>query len=326
MSMAAAVVTGTRRLSFSNSAGSREFDLYVPVGLTGRPALLVMLHGGQMDAAEFAVASRMNDFADRHGFLVAYPEQSREANASGYWNWFRPEDQQADGGEPSIIAGITRQIMAEWTIDPDRVWIAGLSAGGAMAAVMTATHPQLYTAAGVHSGLPYQAARDVGSAFAAMSIGRDSDAAAGPAPLIVLHGDRDTTVVVSNADRLIDARLATHNASIHQASIHQASTDQVELRIVTSTGDESPGNRPHTRTAHILPSGQVIAESVIVHGGGHTWFGGDPRAGHTDPLGPDASAELVRFFLEQPTPDPEPPTTGAKVHPWQHLWPFSRQR
>ena len=105
MSMAAAVVTGTRRLSFSNSAGSREFDLYVPVGLTGRPALLVMLHGGQMDAAEFAVASRMNDFADRHGFLVAYPEQSREANASGYWNWFRPEDQQADGGEPSSVEG-----------------------------------------------------------------------------------------------------------------------------------------------------------------------------------------------------------------------------
>lgn len=316
MSTAAAVAAGTRRLSYSNSAGSREFDLYVPSGLTGRPALVVMLHGGQMDAAEFATATRMNDFADRHGFLVAYPEQSREANASGYWNWFRPEDQHAEGGEPSIIAGITRRIMAEWPVDPNRVWIAGLSAGGAMAAVMAATHPQLYTAVGVHSGLPYLSARDVGSAFAAMSIGRDSDAAAGPAPLIVLHGDRDTTVVVSNADRLIDARLATH----------EASTESIKLRIFTSTDDESPDNRPHTRTAHILPGGQVVAESVIVHGGGHTWFGGDPRAGHTDPLGPDASAELVRFFLEQPTPDPEPPTTGAKVHPWQHLWPFSRQR
>ena len=281
--------------TFSNQAGSRPYKLYVPSDYHGQSVpLIVMLHGCTQSPDDFAAGTRMNAAAEEHTCLVAYPGQTNSANMQKCWNWFSAADQQRDAGEPSLIAGITREVMLDYAIDPRRVYIAGLSAGGAAAAIMGDAYPDLYAAIGVHSGLACGAAHDMPSAFAAMQ-GNSGPARrrarTGPVsskprvvPAIVFHGDKDTTVNPSNAD-LVVAQLG-QGASLRR---------QIEKGQVA-------GGLPYSRMLHANASGETVVEQWVIHGAGHAWSGGSPAGSYTLPRGPDATGEMIRFFLEHPLP------------------------
>jgi poly(hydroxyalkanoate) depolymerase family esterase len=273
--------------AFTGEAGSRSYKLYVPGARRDTPpALVVMLHGCTQSPDDFAAGTRMNSFAEEHGFLVAYPAQASTANAQKCWNWFSPGDQQRDRGEPSLIAGITQQVSRDHAVDGRKMYVAGLSAGGAAAAIMGMAYPDLYAAVGVHSGLACGAAQDVPSAFAAM---RQGAAGAPPrprsgerlVPTIAFHADRDGTVHPRNGDQVI---------------AQAASAAAEGLRTKVERG-QVQGGHAFSRTLHLDGQGRAVIEQWLVHGGGHAWSGGSPAGSYTDPRGPDASGEMVRFFL-----------------------------
>ena len=251
----------------SCAAGSRDYRLYVPSALPAGPRpLVVMLHGCTQGPEDFAVGTGMNALAERHGFLVAYPEQARQANRMGCWSWFEPAHQRRSAGEPAIIAAMVAGLADERPVDRAKIFVAGLSAGGAMAAVLMATHPDLFAGVAIHSGLPFGVAHDMPSALAAMRGERGSRRvagrrlAAGDMPrLIVFHGDADTTVHPANGAALADEASAAIGRSASE---------------VSSSG--TAGGRSFSRSVTCDAQGRAFVEQWVVHGGGHAWAGGNP--------------------------------------------------
>jgi len=268
---------------FGNRAGGRRYKLYIPSTWRGQPMpLLVMLHGCTQDPDDFAAGTQMNTVAEERQCFVVYPAQSRNANNSRCWNWFSALDQERGQGEPSIIAGITRQVMRRFPVQQEQVFIAGLSAGGAMAVVVGTLYPDLFAAVGVHSGLPFASARDLPSALSAMKRGAASEANSGGLPVIVFHGDQDTTVHPLNGEEVIAQGLRSHP----RGSSAQPST--IAGRV--------PDGYEYTRVKHWLEDGSPLGEHWIIHGAGHAWSGGSAAGSYTDGKGPDASREMMRFF------------------------------
>lgn len=286
--------------SLTNRAGTRTYKVYIPSGSTSLALpLIVMLHGCTQDVDDFAAGTRMNALAEERGFLVVYPQQSSQANPSRCWNWFKPSDQQRGRGEPSIIADITREVAASHNVDPQRIYVAGMSAGAVMAMTMAVTHPELYAAVGVHSGLGHGVASDLPSAFKAMKHGPEQSASASqpsvrrragaaqrrPA-VIVFHGDADRTVNQRNAEWVLRESLSGQLGSARPV-----------LRVHKG---QQPGGLAYTRYVYSDRGGAVLAEGWSVHGLGHAWSGGAAAGSYTDPSGPDASTQMIRFFTEHP--------------------------
>jgi poly(hydroxyalkanoate) depolymerase family esterase len=275
---------------FGNTA-QRRYMLYEPASRAPGPApLLVLLHGCQQGPEDFAAGTRMNEAAEDAGVVVLYPEQSVAANMLRCWNWYALADRPAGEGDAALIAAMTRQVTHDHDIDSARVYIAGMSAGGAMAAVLARDFPQLYAALGVHSGVPAGLAHDVFSAMRLMSSGpRQGEADTAPdghaVASIVFHGDEDTTVHPSNGQAIHAAPWRAQPQARPASSLH-------------TTTHASAGRRGFTRSVDFGPGGVTSRELWIVHGAGHAWAGGSDAQRHTDADGPDASREMLRFFLQ----------------------------
>ena len=274
-------------LSHAEPAGSRDYKLFIPGDSVEPAPLIVMLHGCMQNPDDFAAGTGMNVLAEREGFFVVYPAQSRQAHVQRCWNWYEPRDQRRESGEAAIIAGLTRAVMAAHPIDPAQVYIAGMSAGGAAALNIARAYPDLYAAVGVHSGLAAGCARDLGSALMAMQVGAPGLGTAAPfgaspagrrIPTIVFHGDDDGTVSVRNADQVL------------------AQANVAGLTAQSETFEDR--GHPFTRTRYRDGTGRVVVEDWRVRGAGHAWSGGRPEGSYTDADGPDASRAMLDFFAE----------------------------
>ena len=286
---------------FSGHSGARNYKLYIPSGDNTKPLpLVVMLHGCTQNPDDFATGTRANRWAEDKRCLIVYPEQIQRANSHRCWNWFRPLDQQAGLGEPAIIAGIVRQVIDEYPVDPQRVYVAGLSSGGAMAAIMAREYPELFAAAAVHSGLAAGAAHDVSSAFAVMKSGKGSFASSVGAvtathrmvPLIAFHGDADQTVNPANSERLVENAVETYRLL----------NSQSPLVVSEDTIDATEDSHAVHRTRYSLEEGVSAIEHWLISGAGHAWSGGDSSGTFAHARGPDATAAMLEFFAQHAVP------------------------
>jgi poly(hydroxyalkanoate) depolymerase family esterase len=295
--------------TFTVAGQTRRALVHPPAGVDPETAvpLVCMLHGCTQDAASFAAATLMNDAADRHAFVAVYPQQERGDNPRGCWNWFLPEHQARGAGEPASIAAIIRELIgtaSPWTIDPRRVFVAGLSAGGAMAAILAAVYPDLFAAVAVHSGLSYRSATSMGAAFTAMARGAADPIAQGraahaamrdlarPVPSMVIHGTADDTVAPVNADQVLEQSMTANGLAAPETC------DLDIARPTTSSQGHVNDGHTYTRCQWTDRRGALMHELLKVHGLGHAWSGGAPGGSYTDPRGPDATEAIWRFFAQ----------------------------
>ena len=272
---------------FQPGVGSSDYRLFIPIQADPqRPrALVLMLHGCKQNPDDFAAGTGMDQLGDSEGFFVLYPGQNRKRNPQGCWNWFSRRNQRRDWGEPELIASMVRKAIRQHPVDPSRIYVAGLSAGGAMTALMARNYPDLFAAAAIHAGLPPAAATSIPGAFSAMRRGAKGTPLPEGHPLVpvlVFQGDRDETVHPDNGHNVISAMIPPGCQSAQQRIDQQG--------------------REVTLTRYLTPGGSIAGELWMVHGLGHAWSGGQPAGSYTDPAGPDASRESLRFFRQYVNP------------------------
>ncbi len=314
----------------SGSYGGKTYNLYIPSQYEQSQTypLYVMLHGCTQDATQFATGTKMNALAEEKGFLVLYPEQSSSANSSKCWNWFETSHQSRGSGEPSVIAGMVQSVKSNYAIVDDQVFVAGLSAGGAMSVIMGATYPDIFKGVGVGSGLEYKAATSVMGAYTAMSSGGPNPVQQGRLayqamgnraevlPVIVFHGTSDYTVNSINGNQVISQWAVTNDLAA-TGSEDGWIDDQPDY----TENLQVPSGKSYTVSDYASQDGHVWMKKVFVQNMGHAWSGGSSQGSYTDPSGPDASLMMWEFFQSvsneeedpdpEPDPDPEAPVTTA---------------
>jgi poly(hydroxyalkanoate) depolymerase family esterase len=318
----------------SSADGSLRYRLFVPHDVGSRPLpLVVALHGCTQTAADFAVGTRFDEVAGARGAIVLYPQQNKSANGQACWNWFLPEHQTRDRGEPAAILRLVDEISKRYPIDPNRRYVVGLSAGGGMAAILGEQAPDVFSGVGIMAGVALHSSHDVASAFAAMS-GKSAaqgtgirglpvtaqlpgaavgslhplvaELTAGLRPVMApLGGGASSAPAKAVAERPPSAFARTRvmiwtGTDDHTVSPQNATTLAHQycelLGLDAAQGEPGPGRSDAEIVEWRDPGGRVRIERWTVNGMGHVWSGGDGRGSFTYPNGPDASAEMMRLF------------------------------
>jgi len=295
---------------YNGPAGSRPYFVYTPEHYqVGTPVpLIVMLHGCIQTAVDFATGTQMNQLAEQYNFIVAYPQQTSIYNPSLCWNWFNPANQFRGSGEPAIIAGIVQEIernTARWTIDGHRIYVTGISAGGAMAVILGATYPDIFAAIGVHSGVEYRAITSLlsgGEVFLdggpdPIQQGQEAFAAMGSfarvVPTIVFHGTDDVVANPIDGNQVVQQWMETDFLASH-------GTYDAGFNHPSSTmHGQVPEGHSYTVYRWNDNGGNEVQEYWLINGMGHAWSGGNP-GDFTDLQGPSASLAMYLFFKNHP--------------------------
>ncbi|AWH53533.1 PHB depolymerase esterase [Stenotrophomonas sp. ESTM1D_MKCIP4_1] len=292
---------------YGNVYGAREYQVWVPANYQpSQPLpLLLVLHGCVTGPNLMGEASGFNDVADTEGFIVVYPRQNVTANPMRCWNFPLPVNQARGSGEPSILAGIVDEVKAGYAVDPRRVYVTGISAGGAMTATMLACYSDVFAAGAIHAGGMYKGATTVsGSAYALLagsiyspdSNGRLAWQCSGspkprPLPVLVFHGSADSTVNPINGQQAVRQFLQTNDLADDGLD-----NDSVKYVPTSTYQGQVPGGRSYTVDTYAY-NGRVLAQHYVVQGMGHAWSGSQTGLPFTDAQGPDATL-ITWLFLK----------------------------
>jgi poly(hydroxyalkanoate) depolymerase family esterase len=303
---AAKAATGTLSSGdYTGPEGSQHYELYVPSTYTaGTPVpLVVALHGCTQTGDGFRLLSRWDALAEAKGFIAVFPQQDANSNNQKCWNFFQDAHMHRSGGEPALIAAVTRSIQSSYAVDPHRVYATGLSAGGAMASILAATHPDVFAAIGIGSGCEYAATatcagyKSSDPVAAGQAAYKEMGPRARPMPFIAFAGDADTTVPPVNADQLVEQWLVTDDLADDGAA-----NGSVALVPTQTAQDQAAGGESYTVRNYADNGSAELAQYWLVHGMGHAWSGGDPAQPFSDPKGPDETAAMYEFFASHPAP------------------------
>lgn len=323
--------------SASCAPGSRKYKLWIPASHDPQLAspLVVMLHGCRQKPGNLAEISGMNVVADKNNFLAVYPEQPLHANLLRCWNWFDPKHQSRGAGEPAVLAAVIEQVSSSYKVDGSRVYVAGISAGGAMAVILGATYPDLISAVGVVAGMEYGAAAGMSEGLAAMKHGGPDPEQQGLAafaamrqglserprhrmPVIIFQGDADPYVNTLNASQIMSQWARTNQC------LNGHEQDGCVLDNAQPAKATVPGGRNFEKYAYKDAGGRLLMEKWMVEGMGHAWPGSPVAADYADPKGPNASEEMWRFFCETSLAESQGGITlwGRLLHllPGTHSW------
>jgi len=297
--------------SYYSFNGMRSYKVFLPSNHSestnhGKIPVIIALHGCMQDSESFAAGTRLNEWAEKLGFAVYYPEQSKFFNIYNCWNWFLPTNQMKNTGEAELIMGGLKKVTREFSLNKDKTFLLGMSSGGAVVSILANCYPRSFQAVATHHGTMYKAASDVFSAkevvYNGSKIAPEVAAAKGyscsgftpkknPLPAVIIHGSRGAVMRAIHATQ-VESELRIFNDYLDNGIRDNSLDDEMTFEKFT------PDNLYSYDVVTWSHRGRPYIKRYMIETLGHAWSGGDNQYEFNDPHGPDATKIILDFFSE----------------------------